>query len=151
MVHIVSPFGGTGNSQTLFLAGGISNCPDWQAEIIKKLQNTDLTLINPRRPGTFDPKDEELAPKQIQWEYENLFHANAVLFWFPCETLCPIVLLELGKECNTKRKIFVGCHPDYARKLDVREQLRNARPEVEVVYSLDELAKQVLGWCKRKY
>ncbi len=36
-------------SVDLFLAGGIANCPDWQAEAIKLLGNQDIVVANPRR------------------------------------------------------------------------------------------------------
>jgi hypothetical protein len=137
----------------IFLAGGISNCPDWQAQLIAQLDAPTITLINPRREKYED--SEEVARAQIKWEYDAFklvendpFSAGAnnwgsVLFWFPEETLCPITLLELGKMTQQRTPIFVGVHPNYARKLDVEVQLQLARPEVTVVYSLEDLARQI--------
>jgi len=43
------------------------------------------------------------------------------LIGFPCETLCPITLYELGTwsilSQQTGAKLFVGCHPEYKRKV----------------------------------
>ena len=127
---------------TVFLAGGITNCPDWQQEMRKLLHDSDLILFNPRR-AEFPIEDPNAAQEQIAWEYDHLRSADAILFWFPCETLCPIVLYELGAWTVSGKPIFVGVHPDYARRKDVEIQTQLVRPEVEVVYSLVDLAEQV--------
>lgn len=33
-------------SVDLFLAGGITNCPDWQIEVIRLLGNQDIVVAN---------------------------------------------------------------------------------------------------------
>lgn len=122
----------------IFLGGGITNCPDWQAEVIGRLSHLDGVILNPRRTGEFT---EDIAVEQITWEYSALRSVDTVFFWFPEETLCPITLLELG--VFTQRpltRIIVGTHPNYARKLDVITQLKLARPEVTVQQSLEGLA-----------
>ena len=88
-------------------------------------------------------------------------HSDIVVFWFPEETLCPIALFELGKELglrsmNNPKKIFIGCHPNYERKFDIEQQTNLVTKntygfELEIVYSLDDLIKQVsdsLEWTK---
>jgi len=80
-----------GNEASLFLAGGISGCPDWQKEIIEKLKDLPLVLFNPRR-ASFPIEDKDAARAQIEWEHIHLRKASAISFWFPCETLNPIVL-----------------------------------------------------------
>lgn len=125
----------------LFLAGGISNCPDWQKEILSYFESTDMVIANPRRE--FYATDT-YAQEQIAWEYDALHKSVMVSFWFPEETLCPITLFELG--VFTQRKdihLVVGTHPNYGRKLDVVEQLKLARPEVKVVHSLEDLVFQI--------
>ena len=129
-----------GNS--LFLAGGITNCPDWQQEIVKMLSDTDITILNPRRVN-FPIHDPNAALEQITWEHHALRDAFAISFWFPMETICPIVLYELGAWSMTHKSIFVGMHPEYQRRQDVEIQTKLVRPEVKIVYSLEELAKQV--------
>lgn len=128
---------------TIFLAGGITDCPDWQMDMVKLLHDSELTLLNPRREN-FPIGDPNAALDQITWEHRALRVAERILFWFPCETICPIVLYELGAWTMTDKPIFVGVHPDYQRRQDVEIQTKLARPEVEIVYSLDDLAEQVL-------
>ena len=126
----------------LFLAGGITNCPDWQSEIVQQLNHLPVRIANPRRVEVFKPEDEE---RQIMWEHDALKDTGCILFWFPEETLCPITLFELGK--FTMRKdipVFVGTHPGYKRKTDVFYQLKLERPEIVVVHNIVELAGQVV-------
>lgn len=127
---------------SVFLAGGISNCPNWQHELANKLRDTELFLINPRRHN-FPMGDQVEGEKQIKWEHNYLRRANVVSFWFPEETLCPITLFELGAVSATDKPLFVGCHPNYKRKFDIEIQLELRRPEVEIVYDIESLAKQL--------
>lgn len=134
----------------IFLAGGITGCPNWQSEIVEQLKSSGLTnvvLFNPRREH-FPIDDPSAAREQITWEYDYLRKADAILFWFPCETICPIVLYELGAWSMSDKPIFVGVHPDYQRRQDVEIQTGLARPEVEIVYSLGELVDQIVNWHK---
>ncbi len=125
----------------LFLAGGISNCPLWQDNMISLLSKVPGTALNPRRSIAFKEED---AVEQIEWEFEAFKRVKNVLFWFPEETLCPITLLELGKlSVQPEYRLFVGTHPNYGRKLDVLTQLRLERPGFKVVHSLTDLANQV--------
>lgn len=124
----------------LFLAGGITNCPDWQTELAGMLSHQSGVALNPRRSGDFT---EDIAVEQIKWEYQALRSARVVLFWFPEETLCPITLLELGVFTQRPQtRLIVGTHPNYARRLDVITQLELARPEVTVQDSLEGVASQ---------
>lgn len=116
----------------VFLAGGISNCPDWQNDLISHIRvhfgsHEDLIIYNPRRPTYED--SVEIATQQITWERIHLHKSQIILFWFPCETLCPITLFEYGYwlatlERTTKPRLVVGCHPDYKRKLDLEVQTK---------------------------
>jgi len=130
-------------AHSIFLAGGITGCPDWQYKVCRELYNTNWTVLNPRR-ADFPIGQPEAAREQIKWEYDMLRLASAKLFWFPCETLCPIVLFELGAWSMRGGPLFVGVHPDYARRQDVEIQLELARPDVKIVYDLDELIQQVV-------
>lgn len=77
---------------------------------------------------------------------EHLHQARAVSFWFPCQTLCPITLYELGAWISSDKPVFVGLHPEYGRRIDVEIQTSLARPGFQPVYSLEDLAQQVLAW-----
>lgn len=132
-------------NNSLFLAGGITGCPEWQGKMVQLLSGTGLTLLNPRRKN-FPIGDPSAAGEQITWEHKALRDATAILFWFPCETLCPIVLYELGTWSMKGKRLFVGVHPKYKRRLDVEIQTGLVRPEIKIVYTLNELAKQVKEW-----
>jgi hypothetical protein len=147
VIEIVPPLKGPRQLRTIFCAGGITGCPDWQAVMMKDLAGTDLVVFNPRRPD-FDVKDPNASLIQIRWEHDHLREADAILFWFPHETLCPIVLYELGAWSMTDKKIFVGVDPGYKRLQDVIIQTELARPEVVVVSSLGALADQVISWSR---
>jgi hypothetical protein len=123
----------------IFLAGGITDCPDWQQYVISNLEReTDLALINPRREN-FDVTDPECEKFQIAWEHRHIMAAHIMIFWFPEETLCPITLFELGKCVALQKEMVVGCHPGYKRRTDVIEQLRLMDKTIKVVSSLDDI------------
>ena len=130
---------------TVFLAGTITGAQDWQSEIIQMLANDSGVLFNPRREN-FPIDDPSAAPAQIKWEHDRLREAMLISFWFSPETLNPIVLYELGAWSMRTKPIVVGVHPDYARRQDVEIQTGLARPDVEIVYSLADLAVEI-----RKY
>jgi hypothetical protein len=125
---------------SIFLAGGITGCPDWQARMADILDG--VVMFNPRRKD-FPIGDPDAALVQITWEHFYLRYADMILFWFPMDTICPIVLYELGAWSMTNKPIFVGVHPDYQRKQDVEIQTKLARPDVSIAYSLEELADNV--------
>ena len=88
------------SSYLVFLAGGITNCPPWQPELIKKLDAyclADLVLLNPRR-NDFDITNPNMSKEQINWEHFMLAQANLVSFWFSAgPSMQPITLYEYGK------------------------------------------------------
>jgi hypothetical protein len=127
---------------SIFLAGGITDCPDWQQEMKDLLAGTSLTLLNPRRKD-FPIGDPDAAYEQIKWEFTALRAADTILFWFPKETLCPIVLYELGAWSMTDKPIFVGTDIEYSRRQDVLIQTLLVRPEVVIWESLEKLAMNV--------
>jgi hypothetical protein len=78
-----------------FLAGGITNCPWWQDDIIEALAEEEGTLFNPRRRD-FDVTDPDASRKQITWEFFALEAANVFSMWFSnAESDQPICLYEL--------------------------------------------------------
>lgn len=147
---------------TLFVAGGIFGTLNWQSEYLEMLKDIDGLAFNPRRPK-FDVVGQTVENEQISWEARYLAFANAASFWFPKETECPITLYELGRwtpvqvvgvddDDNSspiiaKKRLFIGVHPEYPRRVDVEIQTRLARPRLKIVYSLEDLAKQVRAWA----
>jgi hypothetical protein len=132
----------------VFLAGGISGCPDWQSRAIEMFSNTDLRVVSPRREEGILSDNAE-AINQIAWEFHALQNVVVTMFWFPKETLCPITLFELGAAIsNPYRKVVVATHPEYQRRFDVIQQVSHYRPEVNVYDSLEVAVvktKMILG------
>jgi hypothetical protein len=154
--YIECPSTHDGSGLTLFLAGGISSCSDWQATIAARLGQAcpQLFVYNPRRKD-FDVNDPNATPFQIAWEHDHLRRSKAILFWFPPETLCPITLYELGTWTqlgqHTGTKIFIGCDSNYKRIDDVKIQTRMADPTIPpIVTSIDALADLVIAWYHNK-
>jgi len=146
----VSPAEISNGRHSLFLAGGITGCPDWQAELRQLLEPIEhLVVFNPRRRN-FPISDPSAAEAQIAWEYKWLSKANDVLFWFSRGSDNPIVLFEYGKELGRKgrpgfayRQLFVGCDPEYSRRKDVEIQTRLAARDIVIASSLKELVAQI--------
>lgn len=129
---------------SLFLGGGISGCPNWQADAVNHLRMTDLVIYNPRRDN-FDITDPKITTEQINWEHKYLKLSNIVCFWFPKETLCPITLFELGKELLRRNvsNLFVGCHPDYQRIIDVEVQVNLEHPHIKIYRDLEDMCMAI--------
>ena len=145
MEYIVSPniYKPNAHERSLYLAGGITGCPDWQQEIVQLLEHTNLVMFNPRRKS-FPMNDPKAAEEQIEWEHFHLRQADVIAFWFPRETICPIALYELGAWSMTDKPMSIGVHPEYPRRLDVEKQTKLVRPDVEIVYSLADLAGRII-------
>jgi hypothetical protein len=132
-------------SNVLFLAGGITGCPDWQAEIVDRLSDIeDLTILNPRR-ADFPIDDPSAAEAQITWEFRHLRQATLILFWFPKESICPIALYELGAWTVKPgfRQLLVGVDPEYSRRQDVVIQTRLVHPDLRIDSSVSGLVDSV--------
>jgi len=153
MIQVIEAPNNTKCSHTalcIFLAGGIVSCPDWQQDLIDKISSSqyvndlddlygDIILFNPRRKN-FPIDDPTATETQITWEFNKLAFADIIIFWFSAGSINPIVLYELGKWGNSSnRNIIIGVHPDYERKEDVIIQTKLARPDLTVVFSLDEI------------
>ncbi|HWE90484.1 MAG TPA: nucleoside 2-deoxyribosyltransferase domain-containing protein [Pseudonocardiaceae bacterium] len=138
-----------GDGPVVFLAGGITAVPDWQATVVDALRDEPFVLLNPRRSGS-DVLDPGVADEQIAWEHRHLWlpELTLTLFWFaasdPAVTVQPIALYELGAAAAAaSRRIVVGADPGYPRRHDVRTQLRLARPELVVHQTLPDVITEV--------
>lgn len=131
--------------RSLFIAGGISNTSDWQKILVKNLENVDGFVYNPRRDD-FDLGDPQMTKAQIEWEYKYLTICQAVSFWFSPETLCPITLFELGWMLGQDKKIFIGYHPDYKRKEDIKIQVALRHKNIVIVDSIEDLSKNIISY-----
>lgn len=130
--------------KSVFLAGGITGCENWQSKVVELMRREQLTILNPRRKN-FPVDDPKAAPQQIYWEYLMMKQADTILFWFPKETLCPITLYELGTWTRTNKPIFIGVDPDYKRKIDVEIQTRLVKGnDFEIFDSMERLVREFI-------
>ena len=131
------------NSQNLipdiFLAGGVSNSPDWQKEALDVLSDTNLVVANPRLNQVISHSGDG-ALEQITWEFINLKSAKVILFWFPnAETV--VTFLELGKALARGDNIIIGIDPAYHRRFDVETQVHLEAPDTPIYQTLAETVK----------
>jgi len=132
----------------VFLAGGITNCPNWQKEIIDKMKEEDIGeaevyLFNPRREN-FPINDPNASKEQIEWEFEALRDADMIIFWFSRGSLNPIVLYELGMWGNSRDiPIVIGIDEGYERRQDVEIQTELAREDAPIVDTLGEVVAMI--------
>ena len=127
----------------VFLAGGITDCPDWQSEFINKCKNLQVILYNPRRTS-FDINNLDDSYDQIKWEYTMMENSDIIVFWFSSRSLNPIVLYELGKYIKSNKQIIIGIDPEYSRKDDVIIQSELAKNQtLKFCYSLDDLVNEL--------
>jgi hypothetical protein len=131
----------------VFLAGGISFCPDWQQEVTELLAEDPLlapyAVLNPRRRIWDIDAPEEIARGQIVWEYAALHRAEAIAFWFPAESICPIALFELGSWLVSDKPLVLGAAPTYPRRFDLQVQSGLARPGLGIRRTLVEVADAI--------
>jgi Fur family ferric uptake transcriptional regulator len=132
-LYVEAPTDYRGDLPAVFLAGGITGCPDWQAEARELLAGSGFVILNPRR-GDFPIHDPDAAAGQIAWEFTHLRRADVVLFWFPDSGPAPqpIALYELGAHAATGKPLAVGADPGYRRRADVVLQLGHVRPGLVV-------------------
>jgi hypothetical protein len=119
----------------VFLADGITGCPDWQKAAADALRDlSGLVVLNPRR--SVPPRSSD-AVEQIDWEFRGLLRADLVLFWFPASrSVQPIALYELGARAAGGTPLAVGADAGYPRRADVVLQLSHARPGLVVADTL---------------
>ena len=116
---------------SVFLAGGITNCHNWQADIISQLEEyhlDKLVIFNPRRDN-FPIHDPSASYKQILWEFEALEKADIFSMYFTKGVSDqPICMYELGrnickmqirKPIDWKDRIVISVEEGYRRKNDV--------------------------------
>lgn len=127
-----------------FLAGGITNCLNWQDEVIKNIkeysssENIDLKYLdiyNPRR-ANFPIDNPNAAQEQIEWEFKYLEKCDIFSMYFcnaPSDQ--PICMYELGRNISEIRneymgtwghRIIVSVEKGYKREQDVLIQTRLA-------------------------
>lgn len=130
---------------SVFLAGGITLCPDWQKEAVEAIKDLPITVYNPRRKD-FDVSFKEQTVEQIKWEFEKLREASNIIFWFCKETICPITLFEYGSalERTATQGIFLGSDPEYQRLMDLQEQTKLRLGKAEIYSTVRDLVSALV-------
>lgn len=113
---------------SVFLAGGITNCKEWQNKVIEELEFEDVSIFNPRQEH-FDVTDKDASYKQIWWEYDRLEHMDVFSMYFCNDNSDqPICMYELGRNIvrmqnrfpsDWQNRIVIGVEDGYKRKQDV--------------------------------
>ena len=129
-------------SRAVFLAGSIDmgSAEDWQACIATALQDTDLTLLNPRRDHWDSSWEQRLSNpqfrEQVEWELDAQEQAAMIAMYFAPSSQAPISLLELGLFADSG-KLVVCCPDGYWRKGNV--EVVCDRYNIPLAASLDDL------------
>jgi len=134
-----------GDKTSIFIAGGITGCQDWQRSVEQFLSDTDVVLFNPRRD---EFSDSNLEQEQVQWEHDYLMSCSAHMFFFPPDSMCPVTMFELGKVASLQKPLFVAIHPKFPRCRNVTIQLSIIRPDVKVVSNLVDLTSDIKIWLR---
>ena len=138
----------------IFLAGGITNCKDWQKIVIEKMEDYDVVLYNPRREN-FDITNPSATEDQIKWEFDCLENCDIFTMYFcRSESDQPICMYELGRNIvrmqqrfpeDWFKRIIITIESGYSRESDVINQVKLAT-NGRVVVTKDPYAPYALGY-----
>jgi len=118
---------------TIFLAGGITDCENWQKEVIDYLkslpeENTDkLVIFNPRRDKWPKSSDTEEIRRQINWEADYIRHADIFSMYFTNTEKSDLqfCFYVLGRYAGvySRGKDIISYQEGFKRALDVEFQM----------------------------
>jgi hypothetical protein len=138
---------------TIFLAGTITNAPDWQKEVIKMLKEKGFagTIFNPRREN-FPIEDPNASKEQIAWEFNAITKADIFSIWFSNtpKSESPICLYELGRNVAKRESdlesVIIGVEPGYKREADVKIQMGLVNPKLSegIVSTLQDFVDLII-------
>jgi hypothetical protein len=83
--YFASPEWFDGGGISIYLAGGITGCRDWQSRVTASLRHLPVSVLNPRQARY--PGGDPAFRAQVKWEYHHIRHADVLLFWFPAASL----------------------------------------------------------------
>lgn len=156
--EIISPSTERPKFASVFLAGGITNCNDWQSDVMQELKSENITIFNPRCKH-FDVSDPSASEKQIVWEYERLEQMDIFSIYF-CNSVSnqPISLYELGRNIvrmqnrfpsDWQDRIVVSVENGYSRTQDIVVQLGLCAPDL--VVDTTATPKKHAGYISSKF
>lgn len=134
----------------IFLAGGITNCPNWQQAVIDGIHDfydddfgseeyNETIIFNPRREN-FPINIEGESERQIKWEFDALEKCDIFSMYF-CDANSdqPICMYELGRNiCRMQerfpldwnKRIIITSERGYKRFKDVVIQTSLATEDI---------------------
>jgi hypothetical protein len=122
--HFMPPDSPDHGNFSLFTAGSIEmgDAVQWQQRLVEHLQDLPITITNPRR-GAWNPnvnanKSDPQFFDQVEWELDALTQADVICYFFDCDTVSPVTLMELGIWSHSQ-KIIVCCDQRYFRQGNV--------------------------------
>jgi len=147
----------------VFVAGGITGVPNFQAIAARELADGNCVVLNPRR-ANYPAGEPNAVREQVRWEchhrkLDQLGHPLVTMFWFPgTATPQPIALLELGAALARPRSarlaLVVGADPAYSRRADVVLQCEFDRPDLivhDTLHATLHAVRTVLPALSRPY
>lgn len=169
VITAVEDYTPTEKDVCVFLAGGITNCWEWQDAVIKELQKKegldDLVIFNPRRKN-FPIGNPDASKEQIEWEFKWLERMDIFSMYFTGgDSDQPICMYELGRNIlrmqmrfpvSWVQRLVITCEEGYRRKDDVciQTELATGSSFARVVnkYSIREHVSQIRGryWILKK-
>lgn len=126
----------------VYLAGGLAT--PWREEVIFRLEHNTVILVDPTNKGLAGGLNA--TQQQTQWERTYLDRADAIMFWFPSETPCPVALFELGFLLAQGKKVFIGAHPLYPKLNDLIAQVRVIDDRIIVDTDLEFTIERLWRW-----
>lgn len=157
------------NHTTIFLAGGISKCWEWQQACLdeierlskeKKVNTDNMIIYNPRRPYFKPDAKVHEVNEQVRWEYYYLESCDIFSMYFcESESTQPICMYELGRNVANRQRnkgcidrVVVSAEMGYSRYLDVALQLFCAFGENDggkIVTGMEDRDKLVKDHARR--
>lgn len=131
----------------IFLAGGITNCKDWQSRttgyLLDNVTEDNVWIYNPRRTDFDMDADQNIEAEQIAWEFRHLEEMDIFSMFFAASphSVGPICLYELGRNVlrmqmrfpnDWQKRIVIGIEDGYLRTTDVKLQMAHAAPAIRV-------------------
>lgn len=127
---------------TIFLAGAIDQgkAVDWQKQVARALDGTDILILNPRRddwdPSWDQTPDNPEFRQQVNWELDAQAAADMVIFVFTKDSKAPITFLEFGLFAPMKDAVVCAEEGFYRQgNLDIVAE----RYHVPMYHDLDEM------------
>lgn len=129
---------------SIFLAGSIEmgKASEWQIEVTKQFENSDVIILNPRRLDWDSSWKQDISDphfrKQVYWEHDALEDADHVLMFLEPTTMAPVSLMEAGLMAR-KGSLWICCPEGYWRRGNI--QVLCERHDIPLFDNLDEMIR----------